>query len=141
MFIDCKSQSSTFYVCLSTQTSFAHDGSFYLSQNGALGFMVSSPGLPFWAGERRILPDDNNLRLLNWPEPIFHNNHILKSLNICLQGKIHLVRYTLHKYIHKYVCHKVVINFRRLRNSVSSTIQKSFQEVPLRGSFNHQCIG
>ena len=43
----------------------------------------SPAGVPFWAGERQISPGDNDLRLPNSPEPIFHNNHILKSLNIC----------------------------------------------------------
>ena len=70
-------------------------------------YIVSiNTGVPFRTGERRISPGGNDLRLLNSPEFISHNNHILKSLNICFQDKVHLVRYTLHKYVY----HDIVIN-------------------------------
>ena len=36
---------------------------------GEIGLELS--GVPFWACERRISPGDNDLRLLNSPEPIF----------------------------------------------------------------------
>ena len=95
---------------------------------------IHKNGMPFWVSEWRLSPGDDDLRLLNSLVPIFHNNHILKSLNICLQGKVHLIRYTLHKY----VCHKIVINYRRL---VVVRYKRVFQEVPLRCFFNNQCIG
>ena len=47
-------------------------------------FLEAHAHAPFWAGERRISPGVNDLCPLNSPEPICHNNQILKSLNICL---------------------------------------------------------